>query len=102
MAFADLYNLESFNTHEEAIETQSIVESNIFDILNDTSYRTSRIIHDDPEVWRVWWQYWEVRVALHKIFPCLDGECFFHPHPWPSTIRCLKWWYDHRIWIYNW
>jgi hypothetical protein len=70
-------------------------------ILQRPDFKTTKILHDDPEVWRVWWQLWEIRVALHKIFPCVEGECFFHPHPWPSTVRCLKWGYNHRLWVYN-
>jgi len=57
MALSDLQNLKSFNTHEEAQKIQSLVESNMLKILADTSFRTTKILHDDPEVWRVWWQY---------------------------------------------
>jgi hypothetical protein len=82
--------IRSFSNSQEAQVVQKKVEENMPLILADTSFKTTKILHDDPEVWRVWWQLGEVRVALHKIFPCVDGECFFHPHPWPSTVRCLK------------
>jgi hypothetical protein len=46
----------NFSTYDEAKNTLSIVEANILDIITLTQSNTSRITHDDPEVWRVWWQ----------------------------------------------
>jgi hypothetical protein len=90
----------NFTNEKVAQEVQYNVESNIGKILSlADAMQTSRIIHDEPEVWRVWWQLGDIRVALHKIMPC--DECFFHPHPWPSVIRCLKGGYTHRIGLYN-
>lgn len=93
-------SFKNFTTNQEAIETLLKVESVIPDILaHPELMKTSRIIHDEPEVWRIWWQLGDIRVAFHKIFPC--EECFFHPHPWPSIVKCLKGGYTHTIGIYN-
>ena len=92
--------LKNFNTNQEALERLQIIEDNMHIILEHTDImRTSRIMHDEPEVWRLSWQLGEVRLAFHKIFPC--HECFFHPHPWPSLVKCLKGGYIHQIGIYN-
>lgn len=32
----------------------------------------------------------DVRISLHKIHKCEDGEAFFHPHPWPSAMFLLS------------
>jgi hypothetical protein len=88
--------MSHFSTLEEARKLQGLVEWNMQSILG-YPMNTVKIKHDDPEVWRVWTSIGDVRIAFHKIFPCQDGECFFHPHPWPSTIRCLEGWYRHIV-----
>lgn len=61
--------------------------------------KSIKVLHDEPEVWRIWREIWDIRIAIHKIFPC--NECFFHPHPWPSVVEIIKWWYVHRTAQYN-
>ena len=44
--------------------------------------------YDHPHVWRLWRQWTpEIRVLLHKIFPCGPGAALPHPHPWPAAMR---------------
>lgn len=84
-----MISFDSFSTNDEAKAILKSIEENIQSLIADKeNMRTSRIIHDEPEVRRVWRQCGDVRVSFHKIFPC--NECFFHPHPRPSLIKCIK------------
>jgi hypothetical protein len=46
----------SFSNSKEALEIQEQVEANMPLILQRPDFKTTKILHDDPEVWRVWWQ----------------------------------------------
>lgn len=46
------------------------------------------INYEEPRVERVWRQWSDYRICLHRIHPC--DVSFFHPHPWPSTMRVLS------------
>lgn len=63
--------------------------------------KSLKVLHDEPEVWRIWWQLGEVRIMFHKIMPAMPDQAFFHPHPWPSKVRILKGHYINTIGIYN-
>lgn len=95
-----MLSFPSFSTNEQAKYILWEIEKNIDWLLKQKdTMKTTRILHDEPEVRRVWWQLGDIRISFHKIFPC--DECFFHPHPWPSLVKCLQWWYTHRIGLYN-
>ena len=42
-----------------------------------------------PFVERLWRQWDEFRISLHRIHECGPGEALFHPHPWPQAVRVL-------------
>ncbi len=95
--FTDQHN--QWKWKDELVNAEEL----ILHLIHNVAYKTVNILHDEPQVWRIWWEVENTRIALHKIFPCVNpDDCFFHPHPWPSAIRCLKWWYVHYVWSYNW
>lgn len=94
------YKFMNFTTPEEAFQTLEWVEKILPELLEDADeWCTYKVIHDDPEVRRIWRQLGDIRVCFHKIYPCDDP--FLHPHPWPSIVKCLKGGYEHNIGIYN-
>lgn len=48
------------------------------------------INYEKPFVERVWCQWNEYRINLHRILSCKENEAFFHPHPWPSAMKILQ------------
>ncbi len=89
-------NLKAFTTDEEAIETLKFVELWMTEILSVSlsDWNSVKVIHDQPEVWRLWLKLGEVRLNLHRIAPASDP--FFHFHPWPSIVGCIAGGYWHR------
>lgn len=96
-----LPSLPSFTSLEQAKDVLKKVRDIMPELLTNHLHeaKSVKILHDEPEVWRVWREIWDIRVAIHKIFPC--NECFFHPHPWPSVVEILQWGYTHRTAQYN-
>jgi len=47
-------------------------------------WKTLAVRYETPYVNRVWIQWGEYRINLHKIFPC--EKSLYHPHPWPSAV----------------
>lgn len=45
------------------------------------------IDYHKPFVERLWCQWGEYRIYLHRILACGPGEALFHPHPWPSAMK---------------
>jgi hypothetical protein len=94
------YNFANFSTATEAFTTLEQVEAILPELLSDIHvWNTYKVIHDDPQVWRIWSQLGDIRVCFHKIYPCNDP--FLHPHPWPSIVKCLQGGYEQNIGIYN-
>lgn len=60
-------------------------------------WQTLDITYEKPRVERVWTQWGEYRLNLHRIHPCDAGQAFFHPHPWPSAMRILSGCYEMAI-----
>jgi hypothetical protein len=47
-----------------------------------------------PYVERLWTQWGENRISLHKIYPCEREAALFHPHPWPQAAKILQGGYE--------
>lgn len=47
-------------------------------------WKSLDINYHPPRVERVWRQWGEYRIMLHRIHPC--DNALMHPHPWPSAI----------------
>ncbi len=60
-------------------------------------WQTLYVDYDRPIVERVWCQWDNLRVYLHRILPCSPHEALFHPHPWPSAMRIVAGSYEMGI-----
>lgn len=94
------YSLKNFTTNEQALERLQEIEAVLPEILNVQleQWNSLKVVHDEPEVWRLWMQCGEVRINLHLIAPCSDP--FFHFHPWPSVVKCVGGGYLHKTGCY--
>ena len=54
------------------------------------SWNSLWVNYHKPYVERLWVQWGEFRISLHKIYPCKKDEELFHPHPWPMASYILK------------
>ncbi len=54
------------------------------------AWRSVFVDYEHPFVERLWREWGEYRVYLHRIHPCAAGEALFHPHPWPSAMKVLS------------
>jgi hypothetical protein len=50
-----------------------------------------------PYTYRIFRQFGEYRVCLHKFDPCSFEESFAHPHPWPGAFMVLRGRYLHSV-----
>ena len=50
-----------------------------------------------PIVERLWMQWKENRIYLHKIYPCKKDEALFHSHPWPQAAKILTGQYEMNL-----
>lgn len=54
--------------------------------LSPEGWNSLDIDYHPPRVERIWKQWGEYRIYLHRIHPCKTEEALFHPHPWPSAM----------------
>lgn len=52
---------------------------------------------EKPALQRLWRQWGEHRIYLHRFETCTPEEAFLHPHPWKFAIRLLKGRYEMSI-----
>ena len=57
---------------------------------NEASWLTVDVDYHPPRVERLWQQWGEYRISLHRIHPCRPEEALFHPHPWPTAMRIVS------------
>jgi hypothetical protein len=81
----------------------------MFDILEAVEKELPRLLRDEtlwkslyvdyhpPVVERLYTQWGDYRINLHRILPCARGEALFHPHPWPSVMRILDGEYEMAV-----
>lgn len=48
-------------------------------------WNTLDVDYEPPRVERLWTEFEDGRLYLHKIHPC--DKALYHPHPWPSAIK---------------
>jgi hypothetical protein len=68
------------------------------DLMRDRApWSSIDVTYHAPRVKRIWRQWGENRILLHRIYPCEPGEALFHPHPWPSAVRIVSGRYEMRV-----
>lgn len=68
------------------------------------------VLLDDPSGWeslyadserpvlrRLWRQFGEYRIYLHRFDPCGAAEAFLHPHPWKFAVRVVRGAYEMSV-----
>lgn len=58
-------------------------------LLDEKDWNSLLIDYRPPVVERLWRQWDEYRIFLHRIHPCEPNEAFLHPHPWASAVQVL-------------
>lgn len=66
-------------------------------IPEDHEWDTLVINKRKPYTYRIFRQFGEYRVCLHKFDPCQSEESFPHPHPWPGAFMVLRGRYMHSV-----
>lgn len=88
-----IYN-RTLKSHQ-MITTLLEVEKILHTLLINNKLHSMYIDYHKPFVSRIWFQYGENRVYLHKIEKCLESsEALYHPHPWESAIRIISGHYE--------
>lgn len=72
-------------------------EEALFELLSDgtDAWEGLDVNYEPPHVERLWRQWGEYRISLHRIYPCEKALC--HPHPWASAVRILSGQYEMGI-----
>lgn len=74
------------------------IESKLIDMLTRQPLNSMYIDYKEPFVQRIWWQYNQYRIYLHKIQRSSGPlKSFYHPHPWTSAMRIIKGSYEMGI-----
>lgn len=58
-------------------------------LTNKHEWSSLNINDENPKTERIWRQFGDIRINLHRIFPS-KRKPFFHPHPWPCSMVILK------------
>ena len=73
------------------LEHLAEVEAVLPELLQDVSgWRSLDIDYHPPRVQRLYRPWRDLRLNLHRIWPCEDHEALFHPHPWPSAVKVVS------------
>lgn len=56
----------------------------------DNGWKSLIINRRKPFTYRVFQNFGDMRVCLHKFDVCEEEESFFHPHPWPGAFFIVK------------
>jgi len=53
---------------------------------DEAGWNSLKVDYNYPHVDRLWRQFGDCRVLLHRIYPCDAEQSLLHPHPWPSAV----------------
>lgn len=69
----------------------NLIRSNLFEnsLREYDSWDSLIINRRKPETYRIFRQFGENRVCLHRFSPCNSQESFWHPHPWPAAFKIM-------------
>jgi hypothetical protein len=70
------------------IRAEHALEEGLLDDSSFDSWRTLDVNYEPPRVERLWREFEDGRLYLHRIHPC--EKALYHPHPWPSAIKILS------------
>lgn len=59
------------------------------ELLKTRKWNSLLVDYHPPFVERLWCQWLDFRICLHRIRACDEGAALFHPHPWPSAMRVV-------------
>jgi hypothetical protein len=61
------------------------------DLRRSDGWHCREITYEHPHVLRLWRQYGDDRIFLHRLSPVPFGdEAMWHPHPWPSATLIVE------------
>ena len=52
-----------------------------------------------PHTYRIFTNFKDLRVCLHRFDKCDEHEAFRHPHPWPGAFRVMQGQYEMKLWL---
>jgi hypothetical protein len=58
----------------------------LFSTMNLNTWKSLIINRRKPHTYRVFKQFGDYRICLHKFEGCDEHEAFLHPHPWPGAF----------------
>lgn len=67
------------------------------DVVSEAGWDSLIINRRKPHTYRIFKQYDNLRVCLHKFEPCDSDEAFSHPHPWPGAFLVLYGGYEQTL-----
>lgn len=56
---------------------------------DEDGWNSLKVDYNHPHVDRLWRQFGENRIMIHRIHPCEAEQALLHPHPWPSAVTIL-------------
>ena len=60
-------------------------------------WKTMHVTYEKPHIERLWREYGEGRLYLHRVAACKAEDSFYHPHPWPSAMHVMSGTYDNHV-----
>lgn len=66
------------------------VEEELPNLLDKDGWNSIDVNYHPPRVERIWRQYGEYRINLHRLNLCKLEDALFHPHPWPSVVKVVS------------
>jgi len=63
-------------------------------LASSDGWKSRFVDYHAPFVERVYRDWRGMRIYLHCIHTCGEGEALYHPHPWPSAMRVLSGTYE--------
>jgi len=73
------------------------IEKKLPKLLITEEWESLDVDYHPPRVERVWLQYKDLRICLHRIHPADSSDILFHRHPWPSAMKVLQGTYEMSV-----
>jgi len=72
----------------DVLERALVALPEFLDYEHSLTWQSLAVRYETPHVNRLWWEWEDYRINLHKIFPC--DTALWHPHPWPSAVKIFS------------